>query len=183
MPRSAGLCECGCGEPAPIAKRTDRRHGWVRGQPVRFVRGHSTRGRRVGPRKADRYRVEDRGYDTPCWVWQLAKDRGGYGRVADGGVVRFAHRVYYVQAHGSIPDGLGLDHLCRVAACVNPDHLEPATQATNTRRGIAAKLTAAEVAAIRKMIASGLPNRAIAERFDIAACSVSDIKTGRSWAA
>jgi hypothetical protein len=36
------LCECGkCGLPAPIAKRTDARRGHVKGQPMRFVRGHS----------------------------------------------------------------------------------------------------------------------------------------------
>jgi hypothetical protein len=34
------LCECGCGQPAPIAKRTQRSFGWVKGQPLRFVRGH-----------------------------------------------------------------------------------------------------------------------------------------------
>ena len=35
------LCECGCGEPAPIARTTDKRRGYVAGQPVRFIRGHS----------------------------------------------------------------------------------------------------------------------------------------------
>jgi hypothetical protein len=36
------LCECGkCGLPTPIAKRTDARRGHVKGQPMRFVRGHS----------------------------------------------------------------------------------------------------------------------------------------------
>jgi hypothetical protein len=35
------LCECGkCGLPAPIAKRTDARRGHVKGQPMRFIRGH-----------------------------------------------------------------------------------------------------------------------------------------------
>lgn len=34
------LCECGCGQLAPIAKRSDPRKGHIRGQPVRFVRGH-----------------------------------------------------------------------------------------------------------------------------------------------
>ncbi len=38
------LCQCGCGLPAPIAKRTDRRYGAVRGQPRRFVKGHNPKG-------------------------------------------------------------------------------------------------------------------------------------------
>lgn len=40
-----GLCECGCGEPAPIAKRTDSIKGWKKGQPIRFIKGHQSRGR------------------------------------------------------------------------------------------------------------------------------------------
>jgi hypothetical protein len=37
------LCECGCGEPAPIAKKTDSRLGHVKGQPVRYVCGHQVK--------------------------------------------------------------------------------------------------------------------------------------------
>lgn len=36
-----GLCQCGCGEPAPIAKRTHTSRGWIKGQPKRFISGHS----------------------------------------------------------------------------------------------------------------------------------------------
>ena len=35
------LCECGCGLPAPIAKRNHRTRGWVKGQAQRFIQGHS----------------------------------------------------------------------------------------------------------------------------------------------
>src|SRR5260370_22234102 len=35
------LWEVGCGFPAPIAKRTDKRHSYVKGQPVRFVMRHN----------------------------------------------------------------------------------------------------------------------------------------------
>jgi hypothetical protein len=36
------LCECGCGLPAPIAKVTRTPLGHVRGQPIRFIKGHQT---------------------------------------------------------------------------------------------------------------------------------------------
>ena len=36
---------------------------------------------------------------------------------------------------GPIPDGLYLDHLCRVRDCVAPDHLEAVTNRENTVRG------------------------------------------------
>ena len=35
------LCECGCGQQAPIATKTDRKYGWVKGQPKRFILGHT----------------------------------------------------------------------------------------------------------------------------------------------
>jgi NUMOD3 motif len=40
-----GLCECGCGQLAPISSRTHRRYGWVKGQPKRFIKGHFWRGK------------------------------------------------------------------------------------------------------------------------------------------
>jgi hypothetical protein len=46
----------------------------------------------------------------------------------------YAHRLVYRALRGPIPDGLTLDHLCRVPACVNPWHLEPVTAAENSRR-------------------------------------------------
>lgn len=34
------LCECGCGLPAPIASKTDNKHGYKKGKPRRFIVGH-----------------------------------------------------------------------------------------------------------------------------------------------
>lgn len=36
-----GLCECGCGGLAPLAKRTQARFGLVKGQPLHFIHGHN----------------------------------------------------------------------------------------------------------------------------------------------
>jgi len=43
------LCECGCGAPAPLAPKTCRRRGYVKGQAYRYIRGHHARGRRLSP--------------------------------------------------------------------------------------------------------------------------------------
>lgn len=71
-----------------------------------------------------------------CWLWQGPTDRHGYGvyhRRQPG--TNFAHRLMYEALVGPIPEGLVIDHLCRVPACCNPEHLEPVTQAENIRRG------------------------------------------------
>ena len=36
-----GICHCGCGMPAPIAKKNSTRDKMVKGQPMTFIRGHA----------------------------------------------------------------------------------------------------------------------------------------------
>lgn len=70
----------------------------------------------------------------PCWLWSAAKWRNGYGVFNDVGS-RYAHRFAYAMLVGPIPDGLTIDHLCRVRRCVRPEHLEAVTGKVNTLRG------------------------------------------------
>jgi len=37
------LCECGCGLPTPIAKRTKSGRNQRKGEPLRFINGHNSR--------------------------------------------------------------------------------------------------------------------------------------------
>jgi hypothetical protein len=124
-----GFCECGCGQKTTVAEKTDRTYGRVKGQPVRFVLGHATRAK-----PEDLTRQEDRGHDTPCWIFQRHIDMGGYGVLQRNGKKIKAHRYFYEQTHGPVPSGLTLDHLCAVPACVNPGHLEPVTMQENIKR-------------------------------------------------
>lgn len=79
--------------------------------------------------------------NSGCWFWMGGLSERHYGVIypARGRNVR-AHRVAYQMTLGPIPDGLVLDHLCRIHCCVNPDHLEAVTQAVNVRRGMACKI-------------------------------------------
>lgn len=89
---------------------------------------------RIGP---DRYIVEDRGYDTPCWIWQGSKDAQGYGRLycrsRPGSNSFRAHRLSYEVHVGAIPEGLELHHDCCQQSCLNPEHLRPLSRAEHAR--------------------------------------------------
>jgi hypothetical protein len=69
-----------------------------------------------------------------CWLWTGALHDLGYARFSVGGLRVYVHRYSYELANGQIPEGLTIDHLCRVRHCVNPDHLEAVTHRENLRR-------------------------------------------------
>jgi hypothetical protein len=78
-----------------------------------------------------------------CWLWTGAKNEAGYGRVTIRSQGLYAHRVAFEWMVGPIPAGFTLDHLCRVHACVNPEHLEPVSQSENVLRGLSPEIARA----------------------------------------
>lgn len=72
---------------------------------------------------------------TGCWLWTAGLNGQGYGHFSLDGRMQRAHRVAYELLVGPVPEGLELDHLCRVRRCVNPAHLEAVTHRENTLRG------------------------------------------------
>lgn len=173
------LCECGCGQPAPIAKINRSARGNVKGQPCRFVLNHDKRKRG--------FRIEDRGYETPCHIWEGKPNNQGYGQTWKNGYRRGAHCVAWEEAHGPIPDGLHVLHRCDQPPCIREDHLFLGTHADNMTdkvakgrqaRGerIGTKLTDEQVAEIRA--ATGT-QREIAERYGVSRGHVSNLRARR----
>ncbi len=35
-----GFCKCGCGEKTTVAKRNSTARGWIKGRPIKYIRGH-----------------------------------------------------------------------------------------------------------------------------------------------
>ena len=70
-----------------------------------------------------------------CWEWLAGKDSYGYGRFRIDGKSYYAHRLAYEYFIGPIPEGLTIDHICRVRPCINPYCMEPVTHRVNTLRG------------------------------------------------
>ena len=82
------------------------------------------------------YLHPDMWYGTSqCWLWTGSRCKlKGYARLLYKGAPQRAHRLAYLFFVGEIPDET-IDHLCRIRNCVNPAHLEPASNHTNVLRG------------------------------------------------
>lgn len=70
--------------------------------------------------------------NTGHWLWLNNRNRQGYGRGTIAGRQLLMHRYVYTHLVGPIPDGMVIDHLCRVRHCVNPNHLRVVTPRQNT---------------------------------------------------
>ena len=98
----------------------------------------------------ERVRAKIKYAPTGCWLF-TGCHQGGYGYISEDGRMRGAHIVMYEERHGPVPDGLELDHLCRVTSCCNPDHLEAVTHMENVRRGRLAEVQRVRVTALNRV--------------------------------
>lgn len=66
-----GLCECGCGQPTPIAHITNAKLRWFKGYHRPFIRGHH----------AKHNKLSLRGPDHPAWTGGRNINSQGYVRI------------------------------------------------------------------------------------------------------
>lgn len=85
--------------------------------------------RMVGRRT--RYVREDRGFETPCWMWKMWIEPTGYAYSKPWG--GRAHRGLYKLLVHDLGPAIVLHHRCEQPACVNPWHMAEMTQAEHNR--------------------------------------------------
>lgn len=166
-----GLCACGCGEKTNLARFTQKKNSIKKGEPYEFVYQHQHNNRRVG------YVVAP---VTGCHVWQ-GQPSQKYPSIKVGGRQLKTHIYFWEQAHGPVPRGMVLHHVCENTRCMNVAHLEVVTAASNTHVGASSKLSAATADAIRRLAAGGYSRTKLAEMYGVTPESIRNVLTGRTW--
>lgn len=127
---------------------------------------------------------------SPCILWEKAKDRAGYGVSWENGKYIRAHRKVYKQYYGEIPPGFFVCHTCDVRACVNPKHLFLGTPKQNSEDMVIkkrqafgtkvklAKLSEEEVILIRQ---SSLSSRELSKIFKVSKSTILSVKSQKTW--
>lgn len=70
-----------------------------------------------------------------CWLWTGYVMPNGYGQFRLDGKARLVHRIS-ARMVAEIPEGMHIDHTCRVRRCVNPAHLQAVTQQQNNEHRV-----------------------------------------------
>lgn len=143
---------------------------------------------------AGKWQEEDRGFETPCHIWQRGKTTAGYPETCADGRVQYAHRVAYELEYGEIPKGVDVHHRCEQRACIRADHLEPLPHDDHAGGRGHGKLNLEKAREIRRRYRRGQPgapsrhreidrgNRhALAEEFGITVGTVKAIVGGHRW--
>src|SRR6266404_1176078 len=135
QPVPYGYCHCRCGGRTSIAKGTDSRRGWIKGQPVRFILGHSRIDRRDCSERfweqVDKNGPIVRPELGPCWLWIGYRDQDGYGVSRVNGRRRATHVALELAGYFILFKGLEALHRCDNCQCIRPDHLKIDTKPAN----------------------------------------------------
>ena len=140
MPGDHSTKKCtfdGCGKPLRAKGLCSSHYAQAKtGKPLMPL--YSTRRRTGNAPKID-YTEVDCPVPTlngPCHVCSLRLNDSGYSLISVNGQTMRTHRYAWELVNGPIPKGMVMDHLCRVRACCNPDHLRIVTQTVNVTENV-----------------------------------------------
>lgn len=180
-------CRCGCG--------TLTWETWAPGHMMRTEEGAYNKSflKRAEVLPPDEWaeqmlgntKVEDRGYETACWIWQgNVNGTTGYPTARYDGRTTTIHRRLWEISHGlEFNDPrMHVHHKCEQIDCLNPDHHEAMTMGDNLRASKkVTPLTEDDVREIRRLRAEGVSVHEIGPRFGIKPGSVYNIVSRVNW--
>lgn len=110
QPTAYGYCECGCGQKTTVSDRTHTQYGHVKGEPMRYIRGHAMRGKKLSAEARARVGAAHAG--RPKSAEQRAKmsaaQRGAKGPNWHGGrIEREGRTLIYVGREHPMADTYG----------------------------------------------------------------------------
>jgi hypothetical protein len=116
--------------------------------------------------------------DEECWGWLGSLNPGsGYPQIkvrrAGKTTTIYGHQFAYQLAHGPVPSGMVIRHLCGNRCCTNPAHLTVGTQAENAadskRHGVITtrRLNDEEIATVIAMRRAGYTLAMIADEVGV----------------
>ena len=149
-----------------------------------------------GKTQIERFQMQHKVALSGCWEWVGGKDQDGYGIFSGehlGQKFTRSHRWSFAfHNNQSIPAGSSVCHSCDNPSCVNPAHLWLGTTKENQQdkwskgRGGIRKMEESQHAKITNeqalaILADPRPHSRIAADYGIAAGTVGDIKSRKSW--
>ena len=66
-----------------------------------------------------------------------------------GGLLKMRHRIEWEKVNGPIPDGYEIDHMCKVRACCNVDHLQCLSRSKHKSKDNAERYKDREIAILK----------------------------------
>jgi membrane-bound lytic murein transglycosylase B len=92
------------------------------------------------------------------------------------------YRAVYQVAHGPVPAGYDIHHLCNQRDCVRLDHLQLVTHAENVRLGRVPKLSIEKAREIRaRYAAGGTSHKRLGAEYGVAKQVITAILHNRLW--
>jgi len=136
-------------------------------------------------------------FQDGCLVWQRAKSSAGYGQFWDGEKVQYVHRAVANLFYEKPDDKDMVLHSCDNPSCCNPAHLRWGDSRDNTQDMLSrnrhnpnpnrgdkhhnSRVTANQVAEIRKKRSEGMYLKDIAAEFGTTLSNVHLICSNKRW--
>lgn len=118
-----------------------------------------------------------------CWIWTAKGNTSRNPQVKLKGRYVQPHRLLFKLLNPTVDlDGVSVRPTCGNPLCINPDHQEVRGYGSTGHPRAERKLTKDTVKVIKRLLAKGeMDQGEIAELFEVAPGTISNINTGSRW--